>query len=202
MALANSSGKGKFSPRHLLAQGPDHAVPGGIASKHHAGPLYLLRWRLIILFFPLAGPFLAPLFTWIGIWPFTIIARFVYFLGDILCPLPGRSLYISGYSTAVCPLCYGALVGLALILLGFPFRPPVRRLWECIPWPLQLILITFTLIPWLGNYVANKSGWVSTPSWAMYVLGFAGGLAIGLLTYFVLGGEAADAPSVDGQGSA
>jgi len=67
-------------------------------SQQHS-PLYRLRWRLLILFFPLAGPFLAPLFAHIGIWPFGIIAQFVYFLGDTLCPLPQRAVYIATYST-------------------------------------------------------------------------------------------------------
>jgi len=37
-----------------------------------------LRWQLSMLFFPLAGPFLAPLFSRIGIWPFGMIGRFIY----------------------------------------------------------------------------------------------------------------------------
>lgn len=150
-------------------------------------PLSLLRWRLFILFFPLAGPFLAPLFTRIGIWPFGMIAKFVYSLGDTLCPLPQRALFIGIYSTAVCPLCYGALLGLASILLSFPFRPALRQAWEKIVWPLQLGLITCALLPWLSDYVMNKAGWVFTPLWAMYLLGLPGGLAVGLLAYFVLG---------------
>lgn len=153
-------------------------------------PLYLLRWRLFVLFFPLAGPFLAPLFSWIGIWPFGIIARFVYFLGDTLCPLPQRAVLLGPYSTAVCPLCYGALLGLAAILLSFPFQPVVRRQWERLSWPLQLTLITSAILPWLGDYVANKASWAVTPQWAMYLFGIPGGLAVGLLTYFVLGKEA------------
>ncbi|HAE83458.1 MAG TPA: hypothetical protein DCK85_08710, partial [Ktedonobacter sp.] len=88
--------------------------------KFHDSPLYRLRWRLFILFFPLAGPFLAPLFTYVGIWPFGMIARFVYFLGDTLCPLPQRAVLIANYSTAVCPLCYGALLGLSATILSFP----------------------------------------------------------------------------------
>ena len=149
-------------------------------------PLYRLRWRLFILFFPLAGPFLAPLFTRIGIWPFGMIAHFVYFLGDTFCPLPERAVLLSGYSTAVCPLCYGALLGLTAILLSFPFRPRIRQLWERLSWPLQLGLITVALLPWLSDYVLNKAGWAFTPQWVMYLLGLPGGLAVGLLTYFVL----------------
>ena len=149
-------------------------------------PLYRLRWRLFILFFPLAGPFLAPLFTRIGIWPFGMIARFVYFLGDTFCPLPERAVLLGGYSTAVCPLCYGALLGLTAILLSFPFHPRVRQLWERLSWPLQLGLITTALLPWLSDYVLNKAGWAVTPQWTMYLLGLPGGLAVGLLTYFVL----------------
>jgi hypothetical protein len=150
-------------------------------------PLYLLRWRLVILFFPLAGPFLAPLFAWIGIWPFAMIAQFVYFLGDTLCPLPDRAIDLARYSTAVCPLCSGALLGMAAILLSFPLRPRVRQYWERIPWQLQLICITCALVPWLSDYVVNKAGIVSTSQMAMYLLGFPGGLAVGLLAYFVLG---------------
>ncbi len=97
--------------------------------------LYRLRWRLFILFFPLAGPFLAPLFSRIGIWPFGVIAHFVYFLGDTFCPLPARAVLLGGYSTAVCPLCYGALLGLTVILLSFPFRPKFRQMWERLSWP-------------------------------------------------------------------
>ena len=66
----------------------------------------------------------------------------------------------------------------------------VRQRWERIPWPLQLILITSALIPWLSDYVLNKTGWAFTPLWAMYLLGLPGGLAVGLLTYVVLGIEA------------
>ena len=158
--------------------------------KFQDSPLYRLRWRLLALFFPVAGPFLAPLFTYIGLWPFGMIAQFVYFLGNTLCPLPQRAALIAGYSTAVCPLCYGALLGLSTILLSFPFRPTVRQRWERIPWPLQLILITSALIPWLSDYVLNKTGWAFTPLWAMYLLGIPGGLAVGLLTYVALGKEA------------
>ncbi|GAC1384956.1 MAG: hypothetical protein NVS4B7_13830 [Ktedonobacteraceae bacterium] len=149
--------------------------------------LYRLRWRLFILFFPLAGPFLAPLFTYIGIWPFGMIAQFVYFLGEIFCPLPDRAVLIAGYSTAVCPLCYGALLGLTSILLSFPFRPTIRHLWENIAWPLRLLLITAALVPWLSDYVLNKVAWTFTPLWAMYLLGIPAGLAVGLLAYFVMG---------------
>lgn len=158
--------------------------------KFQDSPLYRLRWRLLVLFFPVAGPFLAPLFTYIGFWPFGMIAQFVYFLGDTLCPLPQRAALIAGYSTAVCPLCYGALLGLSTILLSFPLRPMVRQRWERIPWPLQLILITSALIPWLSDYVLNKTGWAFTPLWAMYLLGIPGGLAVGLLTYVALDKEA------------
>jgi uncharacterized membrane protein len=153
-------------------------------------PLYRLRWRLVILFFPLAGPFLAPLFSQIGIWPFGMIAQFVYFLGDTLCPLPDMAITMNGYSTAVCPLCYGALLGLTAILLSFPFRPRIRHFWERIPWQLQLFVITCSLIPWLSDYVVNKMGLAFTPDWAMYLLGLPGGLAVGLLTYFILGKRA------------
>ena len=155
-------------------------------------PLYRLRWRLFLLFFPLAGPFLAPLFSYIGIWPLGIIARFIYFLGEVFCPLPQRAILLAGYSTAVCPLCYGALLGLAIIVLSFPFRSRIRQRWEEISWPFQLLLITGALIPWLSDYVLNKAGWAFTPQWAMYLLGIPGGLAVGLLTYFVLGKEVVD----------
>ncbi len=155
--------------------------------KTSQSPFYRLRWRLFMLFFPLAGPFLAPLFSRIGIWPFGMIAQFVYFLGDTLCPLPERAVVLGGYSTAVCPLCYGALLGLAAILLSFPFRPRIKQWWERLPWVLQLVLITGGLLPWLSDYVLNKAGWVLTPQWSMYLLGIPGGLAVGLLTYFVLG---------------
>ncbi len=154
--------------------------------KQHS-PLYLLRWQLVILFFPLVGPFLAPLFSQIGIWPFGMIAQFVYFLGNSLCPMPDMAVTINGYSTAVCPLCYGALLGLAAILLSFPFRPRVRQRWERLPWQLQLFFISCALVPWLGDYVVNKSGMVMTPQLSMYLLGLPGGLAVGLLAYFVLG---------------
>ena len=116
-----------------------------------------------------------------------MIARFIYFLGDTLCPLPARAVMISVYSTAVCPLCYGALLGLAAVLLSFPFRPTLRRRWEGLPWQLQLPLIVAALLPWLSSYVANKTGWLYTPAWEMYLLGLPGGLAVGLLTYLVLG---------------
>lgn len=152
-------------------------------------PWYHLRWQLALLFFPLAGPFLAPLFSWMGIWPFPIIARFIYVLGELFCPLPERALILAGYSTAVCPLCYGALLGLTAVLLSFPFRPGIRKWWEGLPWQLQLTLIVSALVPWLGDYVADKAGWTFTPQWAMYLLGILGGLAVGLLTYFVLGKE-------------
>lgn len=116
-----------------------------------------------------------------------MIARFIYFLGDLFCPLPQRAILLAGYSTAVCPLCYGALLGLAIIVLSFPFRPRIRQRWEDIAWPLQLLLITGALIPWLSDYVLNKGGWAFTPQWAMCLLGVPGGLAVGLLPYFVLG---------------
>src|SRR5690242_19490089 len=106
------------------------------------GSLYRLRWRLFLLFFPLAGTFLAPLFSYIGIWPFGMIARFIYFLGSLFCPLPQRAILLAGNSTAVCPLCYGALLGLAIIVLSFPFRPRIRQRWVNISWPLQLLIIT------------------------------------------------------------
>lgn len=156
-------------------------------------PLYVLRWRLFILFFPLAGPFLAPLFARIGIWPFGMIAQFVYFLGNTLCPIPDRAPQMMSYSTAVCPLCYGALLGLTAILLSFPFRPTVRRVWEQVPWALQLTLITAALVPWLSDYVINKTGIGFTADWAMYLIGIPGGLAVGLLSYFVLGKPSATA---------
>jgi uncharacterized membrane protein len=118
-----------------------------------------------------------------------VIAHFVYFLGDTLCPLPQQAVYVTGSSTAVCPLCYGALLGLTAILLSFPFHPAARHTWERISWPLQLLLITCALLPWLSDYVLNKAGWVLTPAWAMYILGLPGGLAVGLLTYLVPGRE-------------
>lgn len=175
-----------------MAQVPRPVSISGQPKKNaQPHPLYVLRWRLFILFFPLAGPFLAPLFSRIGIWPFGMIAQFVYFLGDTLCPLPDRAMPMGGYSTAVCPLCYGALLGLTAILLSFPFRPTIRRVWEQIPWALQLTLITAALIPWLSDYVVNKTGAGFTPDWAMYLIGIPGGLAVGLLAYFVLGKPAA-----------
>lgn len=173
----------------VIARSRTTLTPARPPQNFRDNPLYRLRWRLFMLFFPLAGPFLAPLFAHIGIWPFDMIASFVYFLGDTLCPLPQRAALLAGYSTAVCPLCYGALLGLTTILLSFPFRPKMRQWWEHIPWLLQLILIASALIPWLSDYVLNKTGWTFTPLWAMYLLGIPGGLAVGLLTYIVLGKE-------------
>ncbi len=161
------------------------ANPSLIQEERQPHPLKVIRWRLFILFFPLAGPFLAPLFSAIGIWPFTWIARFVYFLGDVICPLPGRAPFLGGYSTAICPLCYGALLGMTAILLTFPFRPVVRQWWEKVPWGLQLVLRLCAITPWLSDYVLNKAGLLYTPLWMMYLLGLPGGLAVGLLTYFV-----------------
>lgn len=171
-----------------MARGMTRSAPT-LKRKYHRSPWYRLRLQLVILFFPLAGPFLAPLFSWIGIWPFDMIARFIYVLGDLFCPLPERAVNLAGYSTSVCPLCYGALLGLAMILLSFPLRPATRLKWERIPWQLQLALITAALIPWLSAYVANKAAWTNTPPLIMYLLGFPGGLAVGLLAYFVVGKE-------------
>lgn len=164
-----------------------HPTPPVSEQRCGRHPVYILRWRLFILFFPLAGPFLAPLFSWIGIWPFTAAARIVYFLGDLLCPLPAQSVMLSHYSTAVCPLCYGALAGLAVVVLSFPFRPAARQMWERVPWQGQLLFITCYLLPWLGDYVVNKIGLMLTPGWGMYLLGLPGGLAVGLLGYFAFG---------------
>ena len=161
--------------------------PSLVSNQQPPHPVKVIRWRLLILFFPLAGPFLAPLFSAIGIWPFTWIARFVYFLGDVICPLPGRAPFLGGYSTAICPLCYGALLGLTAVLLSFPFRPTIRRWWEGIPWGFQLFLISSALLPWLSDYVLNKADLLYTPLWAMYLLGLPGGIAVGLLAYFVSG---------------
>lgn len=160
-------------------------LPAPRLRRYQHSPLYQLRWRLLLLFFPLVGPLLAPLFAWIGRWPFGAIAQVIYVLGETLCPLPERAERIAGYSTAVCPLCYGALLGLALIVLSFPFRPRVRQQWERIPWRLQLTLLLCALVPWLGDYVANKAGWFVTPAWMMYLLGFFGGIAVGLLLSFL-----------------
>jgi uncharacterized membrane protein len=172
---------------HLPTQSQPQKQPQ--PQKQHS-PLYRLRWRLIVLFFPLAGPFLAPLFSQIGVWPFGMIAQFVYFLGDTLCPMPNMAITINSYSTAVCPLCYGALVGLTAILLSFPFRLRARQLWERIPWQLQLLFMICAVVPWLGDYVVNKLGMAVTPQWEMYLFGLPGGLAVGLLAYVVLGKEA------------
>ncbi len=108
---------------------------------------------------------------------------------DLFCPLPERAVIFAGYSTTVCPLCFGALLGLTDVLLSFPFRPRVRRRWECLPWQLQLTLMTSAIVPWLGDYIANKAEWSLTPQWTMHLLGIPGGLAVGLPTYFVLGKE-------------
>ena len=85
----------------------------------------------------------------------------------------------------MCPLCYGALLGLALIVMSFPFRPRIRQQWDRLPWGLQLTLLLCALVPWLGDYVANKAGWFLTPAWLMYLLGFFGGIAVGLLLSFL-----------------
>jgi hypothetical protein len=101
-----------------------------------------------------------------------MIARFIYILGDLFCPLPERAVIFAGYSTIVCPLCYSALLGLTDVLLSFPFRPRVRRRWECLPGQLQLTLMTGAIVPWLGDYIANKAEWSLTPQWTCISWGF------------------------------
>ena len=64
-------------------------------------PCYWPRWQLVILFFPLARPLLAPLFSLIVGWPFGMIAQFVYMLGETLCPLPDRAPLIASLSVPV-----------------------------------------------------------------------------------------------------
>ncbi|MFL5658679.1 MAG: hypothetical protein ACJ8CB_31385 [Ktedonobacteraceae bacterium] len=64
-------------------------------------PWYWPRWQLVILFFPLARPLLAPLFSLIVVWPFKMIAQFVYMLGETLCPLPDRVPLIANLSVPV-----------------------------------------------------------------------------------------------------
>src|SRR2546430_8910196 len=64
-------------------------------------PWYWPRWQLVILFFPLARPLLAPLFSLIVVWPFGMIAQFVYMLGETLCPLPDRAPLIASLSVPV-----------------------------------------------------------------------------------------------------
>ena len=76
-----------------------------------------LHWRGlsadIILIALLSGPIAAPFLAKLGIFPFTIIAQIIYFMGGVVCPQPEMSLMVTPpHLMAVCMRCYGLLLAL------------------------------------------------------------------------------------------
>jgi uncharacterized membrane protein len=145
----------------------------------------LWRWWHAPLLLAGIGPILAPLFALIGIPPFSWLAVFIYWLGDLFCPLPERSAQILGHPMGVCPLCYTALLSVLAVTFTYPRPSQLRARWEALDWRLRLAIMLALTLPWLLSYVTNKAGFTQSPDAVMGVLGIPGGLGVALLGYFL-----------------
>jgi uncharacterized membrane protein len=145
------------------------------------------RWWHFLLLLSLLGPILAPLFRTIGAQPFTGVANFIYWLGNLVCPLPDANIVLFGQPMAVCPLCYSALIAITVISLSYPLPARFYALWHRLAWPAQLGAILLLIVPWLALYSVFQHSQAGASQTVMLLIGLLGGTGVALLGEMLAG---------------
>lgn len=145
------------------------------------------RWWHIALLLSLLGPILAPLFRSIGAQPFTAIANFIYWLGNLICPLPDAEIVLFGQPMAVCPLCYSALIAITAIALSYPLPVRFWARWHRVAWPVQLGAMLLLIAPWLALYAVFQHNRPAYAQTVMLLVGLVGGTGVALLGEMLAG---------------
>lgn len=158
----------------------------GVAPPNaHAQPEW--RWWHVLLLLALLGPILAPLFRSIGTQPFAGVANVIYWLGDLVCPLPAADITLFGQPMAACPLCYSALIAITAIALSYPLPARFWASWHRISWPMQLGAMLLLIAPWLALYTIFQHNQPAYFQTMMLLIGLVGGTGVALLGEMLAG---------------
>lgn len=139
----------------------------------------------ILLGLIVSGPFLAPIFLYIlpplpsGLSPFPWIGRFIYALGDVICPQPDVSFMLAGHRWAICVGCYGAGIGLIVARWWTQSHHPIALRFQALRWSYRLYLVSVPFAIWAADVRFHISQ-------SFLLLGLNGvwaGLSLGLLVY-------------------
>jgi hypothetical protein len=145
------------------------------------------RWWHFLLLLSLLGPILAPFLRSIGAQPFTGVANFIYWLGNLVCPLPGADILLFGQPMAVCPLCYSALIAITAIALSYPLPTRFWAFWHRVAWPAQLGAMLLLIAPWLALYTVFQHHQPAYAQSVMLLVGLVGGTGVALLGEMLAG---------------
>jgi hypothetical protein len=142
----------------------------------------------VLLVLSLLGPILAPLFRSIGTQPFTGVATFIYWLGNLVCPLPDTAIVLFGQPMALCPLCYSALVAITAIAFSYPLPARLWTFWHRLDWLTRFGVLLALLVPWLALYsIFRHSQSDATAQLLMLAVGLLGGSGVALLAELLAG---------------
>ncbi|MEP7288661.1 MAG: DUF2085 domain-containing protein [Chloroflexota bacterium] len=142
---------------------------------------YRPHWRLVefALFMMMIGPLIAPFFARVNDPMFQAVSRFIFWIGEVICPQPQYAFEYGGRPYAVCYRCLMALVG--LIIARWLHRPGGAL----VNWPLKNRLIALGLsLLWLQidlQFTAHGIWEASIP--LMIVHGIPYGVSVGAVCY-------------------
>jgi uncharacterized membrane protein len=140
-----------------------------------------LHWRLVefALFMMVIGPIIAPWFGRINDPMFQGVSRFIYWIGNVICPQPDYAFTYGGRLYAICYRCLMALVG--LIIARWLHRPNGAM----VNWSLRNRLAALGLsLLWLQidlQFTAHGIWQASIP--LMILHGIPYGISVGAVCY-------------------
>jgi hypothetical protein len=129
---------------------------------------------------PLAAPFLAAS-GWPGL---TQISAIIYWMGQQVCPQPEMGIPLAaGHQMAVCMRCYGTVMGLLMMRLGYQRDRGQSSLWLeqygligfgltfalCMAYPAELALQGFDWWP-MSHLRMTFFGWIAGVGLGAYIM--------------------------------
>jgi uncharacterized membrane protein len=143
-----------------------------------------LSWSLlgdVILGAIVVGPLAAPFLAQSELFPLTVIAKIIYFMGSHVCPQPDMGLMLAPpHVMSVCTRCYGTVLGLLLTRVLLTITQGRGRYWLSRYGALGFLLASILMLAYPTEYFLEVwGGWsYHHPVAASY--GFVAGLGLGL----------------------
>lgn len=155
----------------------------------------LFRWRGaiadVILVALVSGPIAAPQLAALKMFPFSLIAQIIYFMGEHVCPQPEMGLILMpSNSMAVCMRCYGVLLALVTTRFLYARNHGSGFYWlnQYQFWGAAIASILTFAYP--IEMITQILGWWSYNNYVVTIFGYLTGLGIELFIVPVLYNQA------------
>lgn len=141
----------------------------------------------VILVALLSGPVAAPFLASTKLFPFTLIAKIIYFMGGIVCPQPEMGLMLMpSEQMAVCMRCYGLLLALLTTRLLYASNKGNSFYWLDRYRYKGAAIASILTSAYLMEMLAQLFGWWNYNNFLVTIFGYVAGLGIGLFVVPVL----------------